>query len=113
MARFGKERSNVVSPWQKSPFRTSPQFTECGSVRRLTDNPATYLQPTWSPDGNRIAFTPYRGEGGASRSWKSMTRGIGSRTAVLQATRCGSGLAAIRPSVAVDIGCPRSDTMSR
>ena len=81
-------------------------------IRRLTDDPDGSTDAAWSPGGTQIAYTRYRGKQGASISWRSMAKGIGSRTTVLRATRCGSRSAANRPSVAVGIGCPLGDTMS-
>jgi len=31
-----------------------------GNVRQLTDNPGSDINPAWSPDGTRIAFSRYR-----------------------------------------------------
>ena len=40
-----------------------------GSVARLTNDPAPDEEPTWSPDGAKIAFQSYRYAGGNGSSW--------------------------------------------
>ncbi|MDA8019781.1 MAG: winged helix-turn-helix domain-containing protein [Thermoanaerobaculia bacterium] len=65
-AALSPEGDRVAFSWVDAEEQNADiyvQAIEAGSAMRLTDNPAPELGPTWSSDGQHIAFLRYTPEG--------------------------------------------------